>query len=374
MRRMNREEGAIAVTVAILAIVLFGFGAFAIDISNLWAERRQLQNGADGGSLAIAQSCAAGNCNSGSGYQALATQYANDNANDNASNVEEVCGATSAGLPACINPPTSTPPGDGWVMVRTQTGDSAGSGLVPPILAKLLVPDYDGSTVHTYAIANWGAPAGLTSGLPLTFSACEWMAAVGATDLDGTGATYAPNPPYTTVGTTKTWATDTSGASLERTIFFHDTDAAGTCDAGPAGSDLSGGFGWLQPDPDECEATSTADGWFDDKTGVAIPQDCSKDDLAALIGQTLFIPIYGATNGLTGTNGQYQVVGYGAFYMTGYSFPSAVKKSLVTGQAPCTGQERCISGFFTQGLVTSGSNGKVGDGPSLGADIVGLYQ
>jgi len=371
MWRLN-DDGAVAVIVALLAVVLFAFGAFAIDISNLWSERRQLQNGADGASLAIAQSCAAGDCNSGAGYQALAVQYADDNANDDASNVEEICGSPATGLPTCAVAPDSTPPGDGWVMVRTRTGDDAGSGVVPGFLAQLAVPGYSGSTVHTAAIANWGAPSGLTSELPLIFSACEWEHAVGATDLDGSDATYASDPPFTEDTGSKVWDTDADGQSLERIIYFHDTTAAGSCPAGPAGSDLSGGFGWLQPDDGTCVATSEADGWFDDKTGIAVPQDCSKDELAAMVGQTLYLPIYDATNGLTGTNGEYQVVGYAAFYMTGYSFPGAGVDSLVTGHAPCTGSQRCISGFFTQGLVPTG--GKVGSGHSFGADIVGLFQ
>jgi hypothetical protein len=373
MRRLRDEDGAVAVVVAILAIVLFGFGAFAIDISSLWSERRQLQSGADAASLAVAQLCVAEACDSTSGTP-LARQYAEANALDDTANVEELCGSPTTGLPACSEAPASAPPGLGWVMVRTRTGDETGAGVVPPILAKVLVPDYDGTTIHASAIANYGAPGALTSQLPLIFSACEWEEAVGATDLDGTDATYAPSPPYTVAGSTRTWATDSAGASLERTIYFHDTTQAGTCPAGPAGSDLSGGFGWLQPDDGVCQATSTVDGWFDDKTGIAIPQDCSKDELAALIGQELFVPIYGATNGLTGTNGEYDVVGYAAFYLTGYSFPGAVEDSLVTGHAPCTGSERCISGFFSQGLVSTGSTGVVGNGHSLGANIVGLFE
>lgn len=386
MRRVIHDEGAIAVTVAILAVVLFGFGAFAIDISNLWSERRQLQNGADGASLAVAQLCAAGDCNSGVGYQALAQQYADANANDDAANVEEVCGGATTGLPSCSNPPSSTPPGEGWVMVRTQTGTSDGSGLVPPILAKLLIPDYDGSTVHTYAIANYGAPASIDGGLALTFSACEWLEATGVASLDPDdldSATYAAPPPYpnTTDGSSPPiyspsgWPVDSAGASMERTIYLHDTAAAGSCDAGPAGSDLPGGFGWLDTtDKNSCYATTNADGQLEVDTGTDVSNAC-KAALDASLGKTIYIPVYGTTNELNGTNGAYNIVGYAAFYMTGYYLGSVKEPSAATGTYPCKKDERCLSGFFTEALTSgSQSSGVVGDGPSLGANIVGLFE
>jgi len=354
MRRLTDDTGAVAVIVVILAVVLFGMAAMVVDVASLWSERRQLQNGADAGALAVAQMCATGSCD---GYATEAQKYADDNANDGTANVEEVCGATSAGLPACSTAPATTPAGEGWVRVQTQTGDNSGPGLLPPFLASVLVPDYSGSTVHTAATANWGSPSGIAAGLPLTFSECEWLA---ATD---DGASYAPPPPYASG-----WPTDSNGESLERVIYFHDTTAAGFCNAGPSGADLSGGFGWLEPDSGECEATTTT-GWFDDKTGVAVPTGC-KTDLASLVGELIYVPVFDQTNGLTGTNGEYQLAGYAAFYLTGYSFPSATQQSLVTGSAPCSGSSNCISGFFTQALLPQG--GVVGDGPAMGATVVGL--
>lgn len=354
MRRLN-DEGAVAVIIVFLIVVLVGMAMLVVDVGALWSERRQLQNGADSGSLAVAQQCAAGDC---SGYQSQAQTYADDNSIDGGSNVEEVCGSTADGLPACTDPPSSTPSGQGWVMVETQTGTEAGPGLVPPFLAQALVPSYDGTTVHASAVAHWGAPSGISGGLPLTLSTCEWL------DATGDGATYATAPP-TTSGP---WPTDSAGLSLERTIYLQSSTQAGDCYAGPSGADLPGGFGWLQPDSGSCEATTTT-GWFDDLTGVAVPNGC-KDDLAALVGQPIFVPVFDAVNGLNGTNGEYQLAGYAAFYLTGYHFPGVTAESLVTGSAPCSGQQKCISGFFTQALAPSG--GVIGDGPSMGATIVGL--
>src|SRR4051794_13186190 len=61
-RLMKDERGAVAIIVALIMVVLLGFAALAVDISAAWSEKKQLQNGADAGALAIAQACAKGAC------------------------------------------------------------------------------------------------------------------------------------------------------------------------------------------------------------------------------------------------------------------------------------------------------------------------
>jgi len=411
MRRLRNEDGAVAVIVTILAVVLFAFGAFAIDISNLWSERRQLQNGADGASLAIAQSCAAGDCNAGEGYQALAAQYADDNALDDTANVGQgeldqanyICGS-GPGLPACTDISADfQPPGQGWVRVRTQTGSDASSGVVPGFLAQLLAPGYDGSTVHTSAVANWGAPQVTATGIALTFGECEWAQAVGATvnddgSLDYTDVTFAPDPVYLAptdvdfdpeIYGADGWAiAPGTSDSLERKILFKNpfgTSTDQTCDlsgAAYAGADLPGGFGWLDQNTDtpctsEMVSDPTYGDVFDDTTGSTgqAAKDCSAA-LAEDVGHVVFIPVYSTSDG-NGSNGVYHVLTMAAFYLTGYSFSNKIyHASDVTGQlcnADVGPQQTCISGFFTQ-AVDPVSTGKVANGPSLGATIVGLYE
>jgi hypothetical protein len=356
MRRVN-DEGAVAVLLVIVVVVLIGMAAMVVDVGALWSERRQLQNGADAGSLAVAQLCAGGDC---SGYATEAQNYANENSNDGASNVQEVCGSVSAGLPACGDPPSTTPSGQGWAMVETQTGTSAGPGLLPPFLAQALVPGYNGQTVHAASIANWGAPSGITGGLALTFSECEWL------DATEQGTQYAS---YTDLAA-GVWPTDSSGASLERTIYLHDTSNALPCPAGPAGSDLPGGFGWLDDTGSTCYATTDSNGQLDVNTGIDTSNPC-KTALDESLNTVIYVPVFDSTNGLNGTNGAYSIAGYAAFYLTGYYLGGGAKQvSAVTQTYPCDGSYRCISGFFTQGLVPQG--GSVGDGPSMGATVVGL--
>lgn len=59
--RRRRERGGVAVIVAVLLAggVLIGMLALSVDVGQIMYERRQLQNGADATSLALAQRCAA---------------------------------------------------------------------------------------------------------------------------------------------------------------------------------------------------------------------------------------------------------------------------------------------------------------------------
>src|SRR5205085_3645115 len=98
--RLKDDEGAISIIVAILMVALLGFGAIVVDIGSLYAERRQLQNGADSAALAVAIDCGTTTCNGVSTPLGTATSNANANANDGATTVTQVCG-TATGLTAC---------------------------------------------------------------------------------------------------------------------------------------------------------------------------------------------------------------------------------------------------------------------------------
>lgn len=74
------ERGAAGVTVAVMMLVLIGAGAMAVDVGQIYAERAQLQNGADAGAMAVALSCKDGPCNT-----VLADGLADTNSNDAAS-------------------------------------------------------------------------------------------------------------------------------------------------------------------------------------------------------------------------------------------------------------------------------------------------
>ncbi|CAN5476428.1 hypothetical protein BH18ACT16_BH18ACT16_10880 [soil metagenome] len=55
VRVVTDESGAVVVIVAIVAVVLFGFVALAVDAARIYAERAELQRTADAAALSGAQ-------------------------------------------------------------------------------------------------------------------------------------------------------------------------------------------------------------------------------------------------------------------------------------------------------------------------------
>lgn len=360
MQRLRDDQGAVAVLVAVAMVAMLGFGAVVVDVGQVYAERRQLQNGADAAALALAMDCPTSTgCSSDTSAAGPAGVKANQNANDGAATVSEVCG-TGSGLGGCA-PVSDIGPWDcravpaalsaaPYVQVRTQTRTAGGGSLVPPFLAQVLVPGYAGTDVRACARASWGPPASLASGLPLTISDCEfaWI----------TGSGFAPPPPYPPYP-----------AGFEQVVHFHSQDGPSPCPTSGAGADLPGGFGWLDTGSD-CEIVTDADGNPTADPGVSPPSSCSVDYLKSLIGQAIHIPVYDAAT-LNGNNGTYQIKGYAAFVLTGYWFTGQYREpSIVTGTNLCSGQDRCIYGFFTEALAPS--TGTIGTGPSLGVTVVQL--
>jgi Flp pilus assembly protein TadG len=375
MRRIRavlarEDDGAVALLVAILfgGGVLLGMAALVIDVGALYGERRQLQNSADAAALSLAQDCAARSaaCTTSPG-NVSGIVNSNDSA-DGTSAVAGVCvtaGGVSTGLCSsasstladCLPLPAGA---QNYVEVRTRTRTASGGTLLPPVFAETLAGGYSGTAVGACSRVAWGGASGASSAIPLTVSNCEFQHYVGNPPTN-----FAPPPPY------PPWP----AATWEHTIWFHDTTnaLAGSCPAGPAGSDdpISGGFGWLQST--SCEVTSTVANWFDASPGTSPGSDCRAAEFAASYGQLVDIPIYDGTNGLNGANGKYHIKGYAAFVLTGYYLGGSYKKkSLITGDYPCgrtptTGDERCISGFFTQDLTPT--SGVIG-GTDMGVTVI----
>jgi Flp pilus assembly protein TadG len=281
MRRVTRvcngdDRGAVALLVAVLLStgVLLGMAALSVDVGQLYAERRQVQNGADAAALAVAASCATSTtCTSAT------AGIAGLNANDGATAVVSVCGAGRPALAACpagsgpVLTQCAAPPAgaEGWVRVRTATGSSGGGTLLPPTFAQALAGNagYAGTQVQACAQAAWGGEASGTS-LPLTLSACEWNAAT------ANGTAFAPPPPYPPY------------PAGEVALKLHSTSERGGCpSSGGAYGDLPGGFGWLQGGG--CTTTVSAGGTVFADTGVSA-SSCA-DQLAALVGTLLYLPV-----------------------------------------------------------------------------------
>ena len=334
----DRDRGAVLVWVALMMTVLLGVGALTIDLGALYAEKRQLQNGADAAALAVAQSCAGGSC---SGYSAQAQQYADLNAQDGASAVDVVCGV-GLGLPACSGSPSPGVTGaTGWVKVTTSTKTSGGGTQVQFVLAPIM-NSLAGATVHASAVAAWGALGGAVTS-PLTFSACEFLA-LGGSLSDGTFPT----------GT--------------RYIYFHAIGATSTlgtanCRPSTSGADLPGGFGWVAGSS-TCTVTLTADATVTADPGNGVPSGC---DLSTWNNQEILISVYDIATG-SGSNGQYHLIGFVGFKVLGYRFPGGGNKWPSNFSCPLGpgNSSVCIQGQFTR-VVTDGS---LGGTVNLGAQVI----
>ncbi len=324
MHRLNRavrdlridDAGFSMVFVAVVLVALIGMVAFAVDVGAMYAERRELQNGAEAAALAIAEDCARGLPCDSAAAAATADEYADANARDLRAGVDSVDLDTAAGT----------------VRVVTSTEEISGSTILSPYFARVV--GFGGATVRAEASAAWGHPTSATA-IPIIISDCEY-------DRESWKIHEPPWDP-----------------ALEVTFYFHDGQSAEDCNA-QAGQDadgngrLPGGFGWLDSEND-CWAV-IEDGWAGEDPGASPTSGCSADDLRSLLYQDkVFVPYFDDVTGL-GANGQYRVAGFGALHVTGYNFGGQYKEPSAA-QAPCRGDDRCISGYLTTGTMTWGDLG-----------------
>jgi hypothetical protein len=222
MRRLtDSENGAVAVMTALLMVVLLGMSAIVVDIGMLYAERSQLQSGADAAALAIAQDCAAGECGD---YVATGERFANANSNDD----------HSAAVPIIAG---------NMVTVQTSTVTRDGGTAVRHWFAPIL--GVDSTRVGATAKASWGSPSKATV-FPFTAPKCKFDQAPTDTEF---------------------WITSES-----------------TC-IGSTGNRLPGAFGWLDEDGHKnCRASVDVDqviiGGAPGKSG---PQNCHIDGETILL-------------------------------------------------------------------------------------------
>jgi hypothetical protein len=394
LRRLHRDErGAVATIFAILLAsgVLLGVLALVVDIGLLYAEREELQSGADAAVIAVAQRCAlpdADECDE-SDLETLAATFAEANARDGFADVLEVCG-NLPGFAAECDPPVGNltdcmpaTPTDGrpYVEVRTRTQTTSEDDdkfLLPPVFAQTLAGngDYDGTTVRACARATIGTPG---YGLGVTFAQCEFDDAV-------------PDLEELPLGTAFV-----TGEHREVVLKVHDGKAAppAACKDEPIGGsgfDLPGGFGWLDDINSQCEVTFI-NGTYDADTGADTPSEClARLEAAANNPETvLYLPIY-ETAFKDGK--RYTAARIAAFVPTGYFFgaggtggggggggggkpgggggptPKSNDSWLPGSTATCKGDERCIFGYFVN-VTTSGPLGPA-DLESLGATVIAL--
>ncbi|WP_166786198.1 pilus assembly protein TadG-related protein [Cryobacterium lyxosi] len=312
------ERGASAVFVAILLVPLIGFLAIALDVGALYAERAQLQNGADAAAIAVARDCADGVCNNPA---SLAADYTDANANDDAANVD----------PPIIDLDART------VTVSDSTRTDTGEDAIQHPFASLI--GTDSTTVGATATAEWGPPGDGPAVLPLALSYCEFLLFGALNDEVKITIRYDENHPCRRDG-----------------------------------AEIPGGFGWLDQILGQCEVLVDLDAdVVPSRPGNSQPVDC-EETLADLEGRTILIPIFDSSTE-TGANGVFHIYAFASFKVTGWKFAGGNRMPLVNVDnypgCGCTGgNSRFIQGYF-QDWVSVDSAFELG-GPNLNADVVRL--
>jgi Flp pilus assembly protein TadG len=311
-RRLGDEHGAAAVVLSLLMVPMLGFAAIAVDVGALYAERARLQVAADAAAFAVAQDCARGACG-----DMVATASALVEAND---------GDASAAPPVLSSDPLSV----------SVTGSTPVQHWFAPVIG------HDATGVTASATVGWGSPDAGTAVLPLTFSWCEFER-----------QTHGGLPSATTVHTI--------------------TLTKGTADAmsctGPSGNFVPGGFGYLDTETGTCSVASAVEQRSYSSTGNTPPSSCSAADVTQWIDRIVLLPIFDEYDG-TGNNAWYRVYGYAAFRLTGFHFGGQFS----TSPKPCSGNDRCVSGYFTRFVDLSEAFSYSSDAPALGTNILRLIR
>ena len=165
MRWLKRDDGISMVFVGVMLAVLLGLAGLAVDLGAVFAERRELRNGADAAARAIAEDCGrkARPCDLASAA-ATAQDYADANAQDAASTVRSVEITLSSAT-------------TGEVRVATAAWDAAAGqpGVRVPLLSLL---GFHRVEVGAEATAIFDHPS-TGEGLPLIIDTCEFDKAGG---------------------------------------------------------------------------------------------------------------------------------------------------------------------------------------------------
>ncbi len=278
---LSDESGGSAVMVAVLMVVLLLFTAIAVDFGKLFWEQAELQNSADAAALGVANACA---------KDPAAPACANDSAlGDSLTDANAADGASAAN--------TSVDLAAQEVTVITEAREPGG-------------PDVNGSAVwfgqlfgtdtvgvRARAVAAWGGPTMGTFSFPLAFSECALQDFLA------------------------------SGVDTARWLTY----AASPCN--PHGSAIPGNWGWLDPDG-ACEVNidTGAGTFYPGDTGNSLPasggvkaicQETLEAWIASIASEgaaTVYFPVISDSNGLTGSNVEWEITGIAAFEIEAWKF------------------------------------------------------
>ena len=330
----ERERGASAVIVAFLMVLLLGFAALAVDVGAMYAEKAQLQNGADSAALAVAGSCARGACGDST---TTASFFARNNANDgNSGAVVSFPGAATVRVEANARPAGSSTDGFNLFFARAL--------------------GFDSTQIAASAEASWGPPSG-GSTLPWTVSECvfkRYLSPTQLADLNATG-NFTGDPIPTHI------------------LLRYDENAPDYPGCAAQNGYEPGGFGWLTTSSG-CSTDISIGSTVIGQPGNHFPNAAACNSvLATIMDQPALIPLFNSAVG-NGSNATYTLVGFAAFQVTGYKFGGPSVTHLDPAAPSCTGNCRGLQGYFSRFVsLEEGMSGST-DIPNYGASTAWLSR
>lgn len=294
-KQLAPDSGAVAITFALLLVVLVGFVGLAIDVGSAYAKSQQVQNGADAAALAVAQECAEADITCSDGDHA-----------DLAGNLAD--GNIRSGYNLADWPNVEVDSNRVTVTVSAENEN---------FFAALF--GFDSFTVTREATAQWDSPVSGPVVMPLTISACSFY--------DQT------NGGEPSLGTTLT-------------IFVPQGGPAGQCDWHK--DYPPGGFGWLVPDG-ACRVDVEVGKPEEGKDGFS-PPDCVKSlDIKA--GDTFLLPVFTKSWKSEGQQ-WYELQRFAAMELDGI-FVQQANTALPAGFAGCGKppkhhSDTCLKGRFVE--------------------------
>lgn len=328
----SKERGAVGVLAVVTMVALIAVGAIAVDLGQVYAERTQLQNGADAAALGIGAACydrttktclPAPPAPATGSWQQWAQALANGNANDGATTITNV----DLSVPNQVTVTTSTLDGTTHAGFLSPMFASAFKALAGPGAAGPV-------TVGAQATVAITIPKSGASPLPLAISACE---------LDVHSSATNPIPQKIIIqGGTK----DCNGKN-------------------PSNQIIPGGFAWLNPTgPGPCEVRVTAgpesdiSTWIKTSSGASLPNGCNylfqPDNPDYILDKTVALPLYDDYSGSpptpgpsgTGSNIWYHVQKWAGFHILGWNLSGISGGNNSAGPPVWNGSEKGIYGYF----------------------------
>jgi Flp pilus assembly protein TadG len=267
--RLREQRGAVAVMVALFMVPLLGFGAIAVDVASLYADRERLQTAADAAAIAVAVDCATGSCGNPT---ATATSALTANAGGTAGTTLNTPGVALGTRDVTV----------------TVSADQA--HWFAPVLG------INSTRVTATSTATWTAASQGVSGLPLAMSWCEYRQQV------------AQFPLTSTTSHRLSWA----------------TGWLALC-SGPDGRlTFGGGHGLTALDASNvCRTTSAVGDAIDIQLfDTRLPGACTTSYLNGLIGSDIQIAVWDDVTSWSFGGYRAAVYGYALFHLTSYTLTS----------------------------------------------------